>query len=317
MARTGPFAGAPRTYREDQAPLYDWRPPADPAISFSQGIPAKNGLAPRSLQQHQNRPSDSALVSLTRNPDPKAKPSWAQDPVSGVSHRRTVLGPGGYDFVTSLAAPSKVERGEVGQWKGVKPEFVARIESFDRNNNQLWTKDNPNASDKVKARLMQLDHEATPDRVHQAAARAMRGQATAYDQLRHLYAEAYAEFSEKRGEPAAHGARAQEDGNMRAYAEWWQAHRQDPTIKGYADTWKAKYGRDDSHSNVASAAWASRRTLGPSGRPPHATASGGLRRGPQGVSTAQLFPRERPPVSNANPNANPNANSGNKRRRLK
>lgn len=133
-ARTGPFAGGTRYYREDLDPLYHWSPEG-PDVAFTHGIPPKNNLAPRSLQQHQNRPSDSAMVSLTRNPDPEAQPPGARDPESGISYRRTVLGPGGVDFVNSLITPSKVHREEVGQWKGVKPEYVARVEAFDRDNN--------------------------------------------------------------------------------------------------------------------------------------------------------------------------------------
>ena len=310
-ARSGSLAGATRYYREDMDPLYDWGPEG-PDVTFTDGIRPKNNLAPRSLQQHRNRPSDSAMVSLTRNPDPAAQPPEARNQESGISYRRTVLGPGGYDLTVSLPTPSTAHREEVGLWKGVRPEFVARVEAFDRDNNRLDVKDNPNPHPLAKELLHRLD---TPQRVHEAAERARLGQATEYDQSRHRYAEQYAQFSAKLGRPSAHGAHVQHDGNVRAYAEWWHANRQHPTIQQYARTWKAKYGRDDPPEAVAKAAWVSRRTLGPSARPPHATDSGRLRSRPQGVSPAQLFPRDRPPVSNPNPNANPNANSGNKRRR--
>jgi hypothetical protein len=260
VARNGLAAGLKPFYREDRDPLYHWGKDG-PEITFTEGIRNKSNLAPTSLLHHQNTHRDSALVSFTRNPDPNLAPPEARDPESGVSYRTTTLGSGGYDLVTSLATAGKPEQEGVARWKGEASEFVARTELFDQNKEHVWTQDNPAALPAVKAELTRLDRQAREQRVREAAERAKAGKATPYDQLRHQYADQYTQtvqHAERRGRTGGHSAIVAQDGNARAYAEWWHENRNQPTVQEYAKHWAKNYGTREAHAPQADIAHALR-----------------------------------------------------------
>ncbi|MEV8031618.1 hypothetical protein [Streptomyces sp. NPDC086182] len=158
VANTGPAADATLQYRKDMGQLWRWDS-RGPDVIFREGFRPHNNLAPSSLQHYQNTHQETALVSFTRDPDPdSSRPEWAVDE-NGRSYRYLAFPSGGYDFVSSLQTASLPGQDEVALWKGVRPEYIARVEVFDRNDEIVGTWDNNMASPEVKAALAQFDQE--------------------------------------------------------------------------------------------------------------------------------------------------------------
>ncbi|MFF5161595.1 hypothetical protein ACFY3N_36485 [Streptomyces sp. NPDC000348] len=145
VANTGPAAGARVVYRADLEPLYRWdsRPPE---VIFRDGFQPHNGRLPSSLQYYQSEQTETGLVSTTRdlNPD-AAQPSWARNS-AGHSFRYTIHAPGGYEFLASLTHhASFYGQQEVAFWKGIRPEYIAQVDVFDRSGLRVVSQLNPNA----------------------------------------------------------------------------------------------------------------------------------------------------------------------------
>ncbi len=133
VANTGPAAGARVVYRADLEPLYRWDA-RGAEIIFREGFRPWNDKLPSSLQYYQGEAPESALVSTTRDPNPAgAQPRDAFDE-NGFSYRYTIYAPGGYEFMTSLTHHGALYgQQEVAFWKGIRPEYIARLDVFDRN----------------------------------------------------------------------------------------------------------------------------------------------------------------------------------------
>ncbi|MFD9545126.1 hypothetical protein [Streptomyces sp. NPDC060022] len=120
-------------YRLDRDPLYRWdsRPPE---IVMTKGMMAKGGRLPRSLRLYQNVKHRTAFVSTTRNCDPQDYiPEWRLDQahIRGFTYRYKIDAPGGIDLLATLNLYSAPNMQEVIFWKGIKPQYIVQVDTFD------------------------------------------------------------------------------------------------------------------------------------------------------------------------------------------
>ncbi|MFD9292588.1 lonely Cys domain-containing protein [Streptomyces sp. NPDC060030] len=118
-------------YRHDKSPLYrfDTRQPDE---IFAKGFNSWNGKIPRSLRHYQRFQQKTGFVSATRNPLGYMPWCTLKD---GTLNRYVIRARGGIDLVESLKERSFVWQHEVLFWKGIRPEFIDRVEQIDRNGN--------------------------------------------------------------------------------------------------------------------------------------------------------------------------------------
>ncbi|MEU0950581.1 hypothetical protein ABZ379_49430 [Streptomyces canus] len=112
-------------YRKDNEPLYRYDSRHHDVI-FNEGFRPWNGKAPRSLAHYQLHLQRTALVSASRNGGSYV-PSWAigQD---GTTNLYVIQAPGGIDMIATLKRRAGLEMQEVAFWKGIRPEFIDRVE---------------------------------------------------------------------------------------------------------------------------------------------------------------------------------------------
>ncbi|MEU9557217.1 scabin-related ADP-ribosyltransferase [Streptomyces fumanus] len=158
VANTGPAVNAQLMYRKDTLPLFRWDT-RGPEIIFSEGFRNWNNLAPSSLQHYQNQNQETALVSFTREPDPTfSRPDWAVNE-DGLSYRYLTFPPGGYEFLSTLQTASYSSQDEVAHWKGVRPEYVARVDIVNEEGDIIESRVNDKANPEVLAAMAQYDLE--------------------------------------------------------------------------------------------------------------------------------------------------------------
>ncbi|GGM03595.1 hypothetical protein GCM10010129_53810 [Streptomyces fumigatiscleroticus] len=116
-------------YRKDREPLYryDTRPPE---VILREGFKPWNDKMPRSLRLYQKTLDRTALVSTSRSHGGYT-PEWAKQP-DGSAYLYVVNPPGGIDLVDSLGTSSFAQQQEVVFWKGIRPEFIVRVEKYDK-----------------------------------------------------------------------------------------------------------------------------------------------------------------------------------------
>lgn len=121
-------------YRKDNKPLYrfDGR---GPETIMVEGFKPWNEELPRSLRLYQKELHKTGFVSATRSPGDYV-PDWARQP-DGTAYRYQMNPPGGIDLVDTLGTVSFAQQQEVIFWKGVRPEFVARVDRVDAQGNVL------------------------------------------------------------------------------------------------------------------------------------------------------------------------------------
>ncbi|MFI5983497.1 hypothetical protein ACIBEA_21790 [Streptomyces sp. NPDC051555] len=117
-------------YRQDDELLYrfDTREPDE---IFREGFKPLTEKVPASLRfyEHTLHSGDdgTAFVSTTRSPWWGSTPDWFQRPDSLI-YRYVIKAPGGIDLMATLGAKSLVKQQEVVFWKGIRPEYIDRLE---------------------------------------------------------------------------------------------------------------------------------------------------------------------------------------------
>ncbi|MFE6904641.1 hypothetical protein ACFVFJ_49190 [Streptomyces sp. NPDC057717] len=115
----------PLRYRKDNEDLYryDIRPYE---TIFLEGFRPWNNKAPRSLRHYQRFHQQTAFISTTRAE--KMPTIQRQMLPDGTTHRYVIKAPGGIDFVATLKNAAFPAQQEVVFWKGIRPEFIDRVE---------------------------------------------------------------------------------------------------------------------------------------------------------------------------------------------
>ncbi|WP_234046958.1 eCIS core domain-containing protein [Streptomyces adelaidensis] len=122
----------PLKYRTDNAPLYryDTRGPDE---ILAQGFAPRSEKLPRSLRLYQKvlhtAMNGTAYVSTSRSPGDYI-PEWAKQS-NGDAYRYVLSASGGIDLVATLGSTAFLDQQEVIFWKGIRPEFIDRVEIID------------------------------------------------------------------------------------------------------------------------------------------------------------------------------------------
>ncbi|GHF96604.1 scabin-related ADP-ribosyltransferase [Streptomyces thermodiastaticus] len=123
-------------YRTDNEPLYryDTRGPDE---IFAQGFAPRSDKLPRSLRLYQKvlhtGENGTAFVSTSRSPGDYI-PEWAKQS-NGDAFRYVINAPGGIDLVATLGTTAFLDQHEVIFWKGIRPEYIDRVEIVDSSKN--------------------------------------------------------------------------------------------------------------------------------------------------------------------------------------
>ncbi|MEU0950657.1 hypothetical protein ABZ379_49840, partial [Streptomyces canus] len=112
-------------YRADNESLYRYDTRHHDVI-FNEGFRPWNGKAPRSLAHYQKHVPRTAVVSASRNPGDYL-PYWAVAR-DGLANLYVIHAPGGIDMIATLKRRAGLEMQEVAFWKGIRPEFIDRVE---------------------------------------------------------------------------------------------------------------------------------------------------------------------------------------------
>jgi len=126
----------PVKYRTDNEPLYRYDT-RGPDVIFAEGVAPRSDKLPRSLRLYQkilhSGENGTAFVSTSRSPGDYI-PEWAKQS-NGDAFRYVINAPGGIDLVATLGTTSFVEQQEVIFWKGIRPEYIDRVEVLDSSKN--------------------------------------------------------------------------------------------------------------------------------------------------------------------------------------
>lgn len=142
-------------YRADDAPLYryDTRGPDE---ILAKGFAPRSEKLPRSLRLYQKvlhtEMNGTAFVSTSRSPGDYI-PEWAKQP-NGDAYRYVINAPGGIDLVVTLGSTAFLDQQEVIFWKGIRPEYIDRVEVIDSSKN---VKEVIKRTDWLKQDRMDLD----------------------------------------------------------------------------------------------------------------------------------------------------------------
>ncbi|MFE3553450.1 hypothetical protein ACFXKW_01000 [Streptomyces sp. NPDC059193] len=105
--------------------------PREPDEIFREGFKPLTDKAPASLRfyelVHHAGDSGTGFVSTTRSPWWESSPDWFRRPDSLI-YRYVIKAPGGIDLMATLGAKSFVKQQEVVFWKGIRPEYIDRLE---------------------------------------------------------------------------------------------------------------------------------------------------------------------------------------------
>ncbi|MFI6684211.1 hypothetical protein [Streptomyces sp. NPDC050485] len=112
-------------YRQDNHLLYRWDKRA-PGEILGSGFAPWNEKLPPSLRHYQKLLQKTGFVSTTRS-EGGYVPEWARQ-TDGSGYRYVINAPGGIDLVDTLGTTSFVQQQEVIFWKGIRPEFILRVE---------------------------------------------------------------------------------------------------------------------------------------------------------------------------------------------
>ncbi|MFJ8388829.1 DUF4157 domain-containing protein [Streptomyces sp. NPDC094438] len=112
-------------YRQDNHLLYRWDKRA-PGEILGSGFAPWNEKLPPSLRHYQKLLQRTGFVSTTRS-EGGYVPDWARQ-TDGSGYRYVINAPGGIDLVDTLGTVSFVQQQEVIFWKGIRPEFILRVE---------------------------------------------------------------------------------------------------------------------------------------------------------------------------------------------
>ncbi|MFJ5220694.1 hypothetical protein ACIP98_39225 [Streptomyces sp. NPDC088354] len=112
-------------FRKDNEPLFRYDTRHFDTI-FNEGFRPWNNKAPRSLLHYQSHLQRTAMVSASRSAG-TFLPPWAVAP-DGTANLYVIKAPGGVDMVASLRRRAWWMMYEVAFWKGIRPEFIDRVE---------------------------------------------------------------------------------------------------------------------------------------------------------------------------------------------
>ncbi|MFE6904812.1 hypothetical protein ACFVFJ_50325, partial [Streptomyces sp. NPDC057717] len=125
-------------YRKDDKDLYRYDKRPYETI-FLEGFRPWNDKVPRSMRHHIKYMQKSAFVSTTREYalklafPPAPKPKWTLPKLWGglpskTTNRYVIKAPGGMDLLATLKTQAYAWEQEVMFWKGIRPEFIDRVE---------------------------------------------------------------------------------------------------------------------------------------------------------------------------------------------
>ncbi|MFE6904738.1 hypothetical protein ACFVFJ_49890, partial [Streptomyces sp. NPDC057717] len=112
-------------YRKDHEDLYRYDSRPYETI-FAEGFRPWNNKVPRSLRHYMKNTQNSAFVSTTRA-EKGYVPNWAVLR-NKTAYRYVIKAPGGIDLLETLKTHSFEFQQEVVFWKGIRPEFIERVE---------------------------------------------------------------------------------------------------------------------------------------------------------------------------------------------
>ncbi|MFE6904530.1 hypothetical protein ACFVFJ_48565, partial [Streptomyces sp. NPDC057717] len=117
-------------YRKDNEDLYRYDARPYETI-FLEGFRPWNNKVPRSLRHHMTHMQKSAFVSTTRAQQKFAANlaalPWIMQP-DKTAYRYVIKAPGGIDLLETLKTKAYVTEQEVMFWKGIRPQFIDRVE---------------------------------------------------------------------------------------------------------------------------------------------------------------------------------------------
>ncbi|MFB7293910.1 scabin-related ADP-ribosyltransferase [Actinacidiphila glaucinigra] len=122
-------------YRTDTEPLYRYDTRHYDTI-FNEGFHPWNGKRVRSLAHYQSYVQRTAMVSASRSGG-EYLPEWAAA-ADGTAYLYVIHAPGGIDMVESLQRRARYPMQEVVFWKGIRPEFIDRVELVRKPPNQRY-----------------------------------------------------------------------------------------------------------------------------------------------------------------------------------